>query len=360
MVVARLDDDKLATKLAPLVGLPEVEEVALVRRTPLALPGVTNHCPPRWLSRLGPPAELWRLLTTLRLCARDTRRTYAIAFYLIPHALYIELARRLFAVRTIPVSLSQMDLDIAFSSRLLLAALRGAHAVGVRGPNSARRLAEHGIDAERIFAPPNVFDVRPAAAPPRGAREFDAVYVGSLVAVKQVDLLLEAWRQVVDRRPRARLAIVGDGELRRELEARSARLGLRDNVVFAGAQPPDRVASWLDRGRLFVLTSAVEGLPMAMIEALDRGVPVVVPRVGDIDWVARHGENAWMVSPTTAEEFAHAIGALLDDPQRLRALSDGALRSRDRFAREFSAEAARAAWRRALGVNQPCAASAAS
>ena len=65
LVVARLQDHKLVSKLAPLVALPEVGEVTLVRRTPLALRGVRNLCPPAWLERLGPLGaglgELWRL-----------------------------------------------------------------------------------------------------------------------------------------------------------------------------------------------------------------------------------------------------------------------------------------------------------
>ena len=85
-----------------------------------------------------------------------------------------------------------------------------------------------------------------------------------------------------------------------------------------------------------------------MIEALTLGVPVVVPDVGDITTVALHLENAWVVSPPTAEGFAEAVASLLEDAALYTRLHEGALRMRDRFAAEYSLEAAKQAWRGVL------------
>jgi glycosyltransferase involved in cell wall biosynthesis len=111
------------------------------------------------------------------------------------------------------------------------------------------------------------------------------------------------------------------------------------------------MASWLRRARLFVMTSRMEGLPMAMIEALTCGVPVVVPDVGDVTTVAKHGENAWVVRDQTPEAYAEAIVTLLSDEPRRARLAEGALALRERFAAEYSLEAAQRAWRRALFGN---------
>ena len=351
LVVARLQDHKLISKLAPLVALPEVGEVTLVRRTPLALRGVRNLCPPAWLERLGPLGtvlgELWRIATILRECARRPRPSYVVAFYLVPHGLYAELARRLLGVPTILLTLNQLDIDNAFEWAPLLRALRAASFVGVRGENSRRRLIAAGLPPERLFDPPNVYDPPrcDAGSSPAAAETLDVVYVGALVPVKRVDRLLHALDQVRRQRPGLSAALIGEGVERARLEALTGRLGLTDVVQFAGWCAPSEVPGWLSRARLFVMTSEFEGLPMAMVEALSCGVPVIVPDVGDVTMVARDGENAWVVPSREAPAFAEAILALLQDEPRRQRLAAGARLTRERFAQDYSLEAAMEVWR---------------
>ena len=65
-VVAKLEDHKLVQKLRPFVAMPEIEELVLIRRRPLALDGVRNVCPPAAIADFTPLAETWRLCSTLR------------------------------------------------------------------------------------------------------------------------------------------------------------------------------------------------------------------------------------------------------------------------------------------------------
>lgn len=348
-VVARLEDHKLVSKLRPLVAMPEVEQLALVRRTPLALDGVRNLCPPPAIAGATTLAESWRLQALLRLVRGWPReRTFVISFFLMPHALHADAARRLLGVRTIPVALSEEDVTLAISHPFVRAAVRAAHAIGVRGSASRARLAAAGIDPARIFEPPNVHELSayPPADPDQA--DFDVVFVGALVPVKQVDVLLRALAVVKQAHPGLRAAIVGDGELRGPLVGLARDLSLGSSVEFAGAQPFAEIDRWLRRARLFVMTSKMEGLPMAMIEALSCGVPVVVPDVGDVATVARDGENAWIVRDQTPDAYASAIATLLRDDPRRRRLAEGALACRTRFEREYSLAAAQAAWRKAL------------
>ncbi len=348
-VVARLPDHKLAQKLEPLLAMPEVAELALFRRTPLPLGGVRSVCPPRAIAHVTALAEPWRLFGLLRTLAGWPReRTFVLSFFLMPHALHAEVARRAFGVRTVPVALSQEDVELAICNPWVRAAVRRAHAVGVRGANSRRRLVSAGIDPARVFEPPNVHDLARYEPAAPGSADLDVVYAGALVPVKQLELLLRALALVKASRPSLRAAIVGDGERRAALQGLSAHLGLAENVAFTGAIPHSGVAAWLRRARLLVMTSKMEGLPMAMVEALSCGVPVVVPDVGDVTTVAQDGENAWLVRDTSPGGYADAIGTLLDDEARRARLAAGALRARERFAAEYSLEAARRAWRRAL------------
>jgi glycosyltransferase involved in cell wall biosynthesis len=351
-VVARLEDHKLRSKLLPLATLPEVEELALVRRTPLALAGVRSLCPPTGVRQVGPVAEVWRLATLLRLVRgwpRDS--SFIVSFFLMPHALHAEIARRLTGIRTIPVALSEEDVTLAISHPLVRRAVRAAHAVGVRGGESKRRLVSAGLPESRIFEPPNVHSLEGYPLPRPEALDLDVLYLGALVPVKQVDLLLRALALVKARRPGLRAAIVGDGELRSSLEAQARDLGLGANLQFAGACAHEDTGSWLQRARLFVMTSKMEGLPMAMIEALSCGVPVVMPAVGDVTTVARHGENAWIVRDGTPESYAEAIATLLADPSARARLASGALEARVRFGAEYSLEAAQRSWRQVFGFS---------
>ena len=347
-VIGRLKDHKMRAKLQPLLAMEEIGEIALVRRTPLDLPGVRNYCPPALIREVAFLAEGWRLATVLWLCLRGRAGAFLVSFYLLPHALYGELARRLFGIPTIPVTLSEEDVKLGISRWPYAGALEAAHAVGVRGAHSARLLEAHGIPADRIFNPPNLYDPDLYGPDPAVAKDIDVLYVGNLVAVKRLDILLHAAARLATERPGFRLVLVGDGVLRRELEALAGRLALGPAVVFAGARPFEEIAQWLRRSRVFVMTSEMEGLPQAMIEAMSCGVPVVVPDTGDVTTIAKHGENAWIVSPPTVEGFGAAPGRLLDDPALHRKLSDGCLALRDQFRRDSGLAGAIAEWRKAF------------
>ena len=338
----------MRAKLQPLLAMEEVGTIRLVRRHPLRLEGVIDHGPPPVVREIAPLAEAWRLLTVLWLCATRRAGAFLVSFYLLPHALYADWARRLFRIPTIPVTLSEEDVKLGMARPAFASALRSAWAVGVRGATSARLLEESGIPAERIFSPPNLFDVDHYAPDPAVAKDIDVLYVGNLVAVKRLDLLLDVAARLAAQRPGFRLVLVGDGVLRADLEAQAARLGLGAAVRFCGARPFEEIAQWLRRSRVFVMTSEMEGLPQAMLEAMAAGVPVVLPDTGDVTTIARHGENALIVSPPTADGFVDALSRLLDDPALHDRLSRACLALRDRFRRDYGLSGAIAEWRKAF------------
>jgi glycosyltransferase involved in cell wall biosynthesis len=347
-VIGRLKDHKMRAKLLPLLAMEEVGEIALVRRTPLDLPGVRNYCPPPLIRDVAPAAEAWRLATVLWLCLRGRAGGFLVSFYLLPHALYAELARRLFGIPAIAVTLSEEDVKLGVSRWPYKGALEAAHAVGVRGAHSARLLEAHGIPADRIFNPPNLYDPDLYRPDPAVAKDIDVLYVGNLVAVKRLDRLLHAAARLAAARPGFRMALVGDGVLRGDLERLASEMRLGDAVAFVGARPFEEIAQWLRRSRSFVMTSEMEGLPQAMIEAMSCGVPVVLPDTGDVTTIARHEANALIVSPPTAEGFADAIARLLDDGGLHQRLSAGCLAMREQFRRDYGLEGAIAEWRKAF------------
>jgi glycosyltransferase involved in cell wall biosynthesis len=142
--------------------------------------------------------------------------------------------------------------------------------------------------------------------------------VGRLAPVKNHALFLQAARRVVDDLPAARFAIVGDGELRAELEAQVDALGLREAVFFTGWQKA--VAPVLADSDVLVISSVNEGTPFTVIEAMAAGCPVVSTAVGGVPDFLNHGELGALVPSGDADALAAAIVRTLRQPPDAEAL----------------------------------------
>ena len=279
----------------------------------------------------------------------SSRPQRIIGIFLIPHGLYAGIAGLLSRIPVLQV-LPGNDLDIALRNSFLVRFLRHAYKIGVRGENSMRRLVSKHISPENIEIIPNVFE--PCALIPGSFKKpaYDLIYVGGVESVKCIDILLESISCLRREYPEIRLALLGDGPLRGTLQTLVVKVDIEKNVNFLGRVNPELVNPHLRNGRIFIMTSREEGLPMAMIEALSCGLPVVMPDVGDVTTVARHGENALIVSEPTPEKFAEAVSKLLNDVELYARLRQGALDSRASFSVAYSLSEAEAAWKQALAI----------
>ena len=138
------------------------------------------------------------------------------------------------------------------------------------------------------------------------------VFAGSLIPRKGVNYLLEAMPPILRAFPDCRLAIVGDGSQRAELERQAQDLGLAQAVTFTGALSQAEVRRWMQRARLSVLPSIEEGLGVVLLELLACGTPVVASRVGGIPDVVTPAVGR-LVPPGDPAQLAEAICALLGD-----------------------------------------------
>ena len=146
--------------------------------------------------------------------------------------------------------------------------------------------------------------------------------VARLAAVKAHETFLEAARAIAHARPDATFLVVGDGERRAALEALAAGLGLGARVRFLGWRADlDRLYADLD---VVVLTSKNEGSPVALIEAMAAGRPVVSTRAGGVEDVVTDGETGLLVPVGDSAAVARAILTLLDDPARAARLGTAA------------------------------------
>jgi glycosyltransferase involved in cell wall biosynthesis len=144
------------------------------------------------------------------------------------------------------------------------------------------------------------------------------IWVGRLDQQKDPLLLVEAFRRINAERRNTRLVIVGDGVLRSAIVRRVKALGLDASVVFAGLRSPQEVADLLQIADAFLLTSAYEGMPMAVLEALGCGVPVVTTNVGEVSRVVYSGLNGQIVNDHSPDTFARAALEVLSKGQVFR------------------------------------------
>ncbi|EFL52525.1 glycosyl transferase group 1 [Solidesulfovibrio fructosivorans JJ]] len=184
------------------------------------------------------------------------------------------------------------------------------------------RMIPNGVDAAR-FCPD-------AAATREGPVRL--LFVGRLVRQKGLDVLLDA----LARLPESacfEATIVGDGPLRGELADRTARLGLKDRVRFAGwvsrADMPDE----LRRADAFVFPSRDEGMPNAVLEAMASGLAVAATRIAGNEELVLDGETGFLVPPDDAASLAGVLVKLVADRTLCSRLGRA---GRERAEREYS------------------------
>jgi colanic acid/amylovoran biosynthesis glycosyltransferase len=139
------------------------------------------------------------------------------------------------------------------------------------------------------------------------------LYTGRLSTAKGLPILFQALVQVVQQHPDLVLTIVGDGGDRQALETLATDLKLTPYLKFVGYQSQDAVCQYLHDSDIFVLPSFSEGLPVALMEALAAGVPVITTPVAGISELVQHGTNGYLVPPGAVKPLAQRICELLED-----------------------------------------------
>jgi glycosyltransferase involved in cell wall biosynthesis len=166
--------------------------------------------------------------------------------------------------------------------------------------------------------------------------------------------LLDAVAQLRREIPDVKALVVGDGELRPSLEQRTQALRLSDSVIFTGTRRDvPEILALLD---VFVLPSLWEGLPIALLEAMAAGLPVVATRVGGVPEVVVDGETGLLVPPRDPDALSEAILTLLQDPDLRQKMGQaGQERVREYFSVERMVEETEALYERLLaekGLNR--------
>jgi glycosyltransferase involved in cell wall biosynthesis len=175
-----------------------------------------------------------------------------------------------------------------------------------------------GVDLAR-------FGFAPRLSASNGKQEL--LFVGRLAEKKGLQVLLAALmdpRLAV--RTDFRLTVVGDGPLRRPLEAQAAAAALRGKVTFVGALPHDELGDRLRSAHIFCAPFVVakdgdrEGMPAVVMEAAATGLPMIASDVGGVRDIVENGVSGWLLPPGDPSALAEAILDALDHPDKRAAM----------------------------------------
>jgi glycosyltransferase involved in cell wall biosynthesis len=160
----------------------------------------------------------------------------------------------------------------------------------------------------------------PAPEPRPAPRPRSVLYVGRLEQEKNLARLIDALAVV--REPPVRLALVGDGSLRGDLERQAQEAGV--TADFLGVVPHGQLLRHFRSADCFVLPSLTEGNPKALIEAMACGLPCAASARGGIPSILEHGVTGLLFDPESVEDIARAVERLLKDGALARALGESA------------------------------------
>ncbi len=195
-----------------------------------------------------------------------------------------------------------------------------------------QKVLELGFPEERTVTHYIGIDTR-SFTPSQQEREHSTIlHVARLVEKKGTVYLIQAFSRVLMLFPKAKLVIIGEGPLRRDLEKLADSLGISSQVRFMGGQPHDVVLSWMKKATFLVLPSVTakngdaEGLGMVLLESAAFGVPVIATRHGGISEAVVNGKTGMLVPERDIEELADSMLYLLRDRSARDAFGEAARR----------------------------------
>ena len=242
---------------------------------------------------------------------------------------------------------------------------RADHVLAVSEFTKRKMVQGHGVPGEKISVLPNTFDARrfcPGEVDPSVRDEFKLPQAGKLLLsvgrlaepsrMKGFDRVIEAMPRILEAVPEARYVIGGTGPDRARLEGLARECGVREQVIFAGFVPDDRLAALYRSCDAFVMPSKKEGFGIVFLEALACGLPVVAGNVDASGEALLRGELGMLVDPDAVGEIAAACVRLLTRRIEDHAFLDPS-RLSSRVTEAFGPEAFRAALRRLLDAHAP-------
>ena len=338
IVTAGLSDKKIITKLYGLANCQKINSIYLIRRTPVTTKktNIYQVNPPQWISQTTLIYEVWRLYAFIKIILKK-KIHFFYAIQLIPHSFHTYLWSIL---SNKPVILSVIGDDVhiylnkPFIGFILKHIIGQAQFITVLGEQSSQKIVNLGFRKENIIKILNFIDEKEYQPKLQTSKQWDLVYTGDLVKIKNLSILIEVFADLILKHPELQLCIIGNGPEKKLLTNLVQKLNLCRNILFVDKTPD--VTNYLNQSRALIMTSKSEALPASAIEAAFCGLPTILPNVGDIPSLFSHKESSLIYSQGNKDELYNILLKLFNTPELYQTLQKGALKLRKNYIKQWS------------------------
>ncbi|MBU0465012.1 MAG: glycosyltransferase [Proteobacteria bacterium] len=221
------------------------------------------------------------------------------------------------------------DLNIAASSKVValfarFTLKRLSALISVSRPLEEKALAL-GISQSKSMVIPGPVGIdmenyaSPACLNKRSSKKIQLLYTGNLESPKRVDTIIRAAGRLKTKGIKFHLTIAGEGPLQSDLEHLAGSLGIKTHVEFKGRVDHDKIPELMQTCHVFLHCSENEGLPVAIMEAMAAGLPVIAAKVGGVPELVKHGVTGYCLNFDDDKKFADKIVQLsYDDQTRIK------------------------------------------
>jgi len=199
------------------------------------------------------------------------------------------------------------------------------------------RIKEDGVPSNSVRIISNSVDTDVPVKDNKGIPRV-AVALGRLIEAKDYPVLLHAVKLLHDRGYDISLRIAGEGDQRPKLERLISELGLEKQAMLVGNQNANKFLSEID---LFVMSSMREGVPVALLEAMAHGLPIVATQAGGIPEVIEHGHDGLLCPISDPKCLADKIIAMINSDNMRTEMGGSA---RNKVVRDFGIESVVHQW----------------
>jgi len=158
--------------------------------------------------------------------------------------------------------------------------------------------------------------------------------MGRVSYEKSIDIVIMAFNEVIKKNPVTKLMIIGDGPERDNLEKLVSKLNIQDNVIFTGFLQKEELVNALLATDIFLTASKTENMPVAVMEGMAAGLPIVAVDALGTPEIVKDGVNGFLTQPDDYMEMAEKTLQLLKDEETSRKFAKASIEFSSNFSQE--------------------------
>jgi len=147
-------------------------------------------------------------------------------------------------------------------------------------------------------------------------------YLGRLVFYKNVEIILQAFKTVAKKFPDAKLVIAGNGPHKESLQELVNKLGISNNITFAGYVTPQQKIKLLAESNALLFPSTIEGFGLVILESFQQKRPVLVSDIPPMSDIVENKKTGLVIDPYDERRWADAIIWLINNPQESKRMGE--------------------------------------